>query len=157
MTDLAQKLDDAYDHLGAALTSDTIFVEVQGFDLTQDRPLPTVTWPTQTVGSGGADSYAAQVSLLGLLRTGVARVLGRKFIGGLATGITDTNGFVTSAGMTLMGAFLAELVGTFISTSLNSYTPGVKSKTSGLFHAFIEGVASGVPAVQRRRRQGRGI
>ena len=157
MTDIAQHLDDAYATLGTSLSSDTVFVEVQGHNLTTNNPMPTVPWPTATVGTGSASSHVAQVALMGLLRTGISRVLGRKFIGGLAVGDTDTNGFFDSSHIAHMASFLAFFIGTFIATSLNSYLPGVKSTKTGLFWSFIEGVTSGIPGIQRRRRQGRGI
>jgi len=157
MTDLAQKLDDCYTALGQSISSDTAYVEVRGFNITQNAPMPTVPWPTQTVGPGSATGTAAQVAGFALLRTGISRVLGRKYIGGVAAGILDGNGLLTSGAVVELAAFIAELVGSFISANLNVYLPGVPSSTSSAFWAFVSGFASNIPGTQRRRRQGRGI
>jgi len=157
MQDLAQKLDDVYEHMVSIMTGDTVFVEVNGFNVTQDLPMPTVPWPTQTTGESGSSDTPAQVSILALLRTGINRVVGRKFFGGFANGAFDSDGFATSAAITAVGLAAAELIGVFTGTLLNEYLPGVKSTTSGLFWSFFEALVRSVPATQRRRRKDRGV
>jgi hypothetical protein len=157
MTDLAQKLDDAYTHLVASMSSDTVFIEVQGFNVTQDAPMPTVPWPSVTAGSASANDMASQVSFLALFRTGVSRVLGRKFLGGFAREALTADGFVSSGSLTAIAGYIGELIGIFIAASLTSYQLGVLSTVTHTFFAFFEGVAQVVPGSQRRRRQGRGI
>jgi hypothetical protein len=157
MNDLAEKLDTAYGHISPNMSADVVFVEIQGHNLTQNQPMPTVSWPTRTVGGNSAHVGAAQISFLGLLRTGVRRVLGRKYLGGFPPGAIQLAGFFSVDYIPLVAGFLGEFVGSFIAGStLNTYLPGLKSKT-GAFWGFIEGVASANPATQRRRRQGRGI
>jgi hypothetical protein len=118
--------------------------------------MPTVPWPAQTVGQGVASTVAAQVAGLALLRTGISRIVGRKFIGGLVKDGFDGSGLLNSTNLLNIGAFAGSLIGEFVATSLNTYLPGVKSTKTGIFWAFIEGLARGVPATQRRRRFGRG-
>jgi len=157
MTDLAQKLDDAYTHLLSSMSSDCVFIEVQGFNVTQDAPMPTVPFPSVTAGSASANDMASQVSFMALFRTGVSRVLGRKFLGGFAKEALTNDGFVSSGSITAIAGYIGELIGLFISASLNSYQLGVVSTVTHTFYAFFEGVAQVVPGTQRRRRQGRGI
>lgn len=156
MEDLAQKLDDAYSNIADYLTGHTIFVEVRGFNVTQNAPMPTVTWPTQTVGGSAAADNPAQISFMALFRTGVSRVLGRKFFGGVHGSQIDDNGFWKSTLMTAVGQFVSELLGAFTGTLLNQYVCGVIGKNTGFFYPFLEGLAQAIPAVQRRRRYGRG-
>jgi len=157
MLDLAQFLDDTYTAISGRMTSDTIFVEVQGFNVTTGNPLPTVPWPTLTAGTGGATDMPAQVAGLGILRTGVARAIGRKFFGGLNTLSFDANGFLTSPAIVDIGTTLGNLTSSFIGAStLNTYLPGIRT-VAGLFWGFLSVFVKGSPAVQRRRGTNVGI
>ena len=156
MEDFAQKLDDAYTHIASVMTTSTLFVEVRGFNETQHSPMPTVTWPSLVHGTGGTGDNPAQIAFLALFRTGVARVIGRKFFGGVFGGNIDDNGFWKPALLTAVGAFVSELLGAFTGTLLNQYIVGVQGKHTGFFYPFLEGLAQAIPAVQRRRRYGRG-
>jgi hypothetical protein len=157
MADLAVKLESVYGAILSNLSIDTIFTEVQGYNVTTDQPMPTIGWPTLTAGTGAAQSLPAGVSALAILRTGVKRVLGRKFFGLLQTGVLDGDGFLTAGVVTAVATAAGELIGGFLgSETLSGWLPGVRDKT-GAFWAFIEAVASNNPGYQRRRRRGRGI
>lgn len=156
MADLAEKLEDVYGSFVNLLSSDTIFVEVRGYNVTAGTPMPTVPWPSLTAGGGSATDTPSQVAVLGFLRTGRARAIARKFFGGFSTANFDTSGLVGSNVVTAVVAGLGNLLGSFIAASLNNYLPGIPSAKYGMFLSFLEGLASGVPATQRRRRFGRG-
>jgi hypothetical protein len=157
MTDLALKLDTAYGHLAPSMSHLVVFTDVQGYNITQAAPMPTVPWPTQTVGGSSHGVFAPQVSAFGLFRTGVKRAIGRKFFGGIQNTGIDDNGLLSGAVITAVSGLLGELIGSFIASgTLNDYLPGVWRKAKP-FLSFIEGVASARPAVQRRRAYGRGV
>jgi hypothetical protein len=157
MTDLAEYLDDAYSTINAAISSDYTYTQVRGFNVTQNIPMPTVSWPSLTSGGGGGVSNAAGVAGLIILRTGIARTFGRKYIGGIITANMNDDGFWQSALVTALVSFGSLFIGDFVGTLAGpSYLPGIISKT-GQFWAFIEAVVTNNPAYQRRRRKGRGV
>jgi hypothetical protein len=156
MNDLAAKLEEVYTHILSYMSDAVTFLEVRGFNVTKDQPMPTVSWPTMTVGGSSSARLPWGVSGLALLRTGVRRVLGRKFFGVFTEADNDDPGVWSGALTIAMAAAAGELVGSFLgSTTLAVILPGVVDKT-GAFWAFIEAVASSNPAYQRRRRRGRG-
>jgi hypothetical protein len=115
-----------------------------------------VPWTSLTAGGGGASSNAAGVALLIVLRTGISRVFGRKYLGGIITANIDTDGFWASALVTVGATFAAHLLGEFVGgTSTSTWLPGLIAKT-GQFWSFIEAIVSAIPAYQRRRRKGAG-
>lgn len=156
MQDLALKLEDFYSALNSHIVDNVAYVDISGFNVTQDRPMPTVNWPTLTAGGSTSDPLPDGVSGLMLLRTGIKRVLGRKFIGGLAEG-DNTAGVWESTLVAALAAAGAELIGSFLGGQTGAlWLPGVIDKL-GAFWSFIETFASNNPAYQRRRRPGRGI
>lgn len=157
MADLADFLDNAYSILNASVSSDYTYTEIRGFNVTQNTPMPTVAWPSLTAGGGGASSIPAAVSLLIIFRTGISRVFGRKYIGGMHEGNVDGDGFWVSGLVTVGTTFAAEFLSTFIgTTTLATYLPGIIT-TTNTFLGFIASVVTGNPAYQRRRRKGRGV
>lgn len=156
MDDMAAKMEEVYTPLKSYMGPDVGFSEIRGYNVTQGYPMPIKTWPTFTNGTYSGNSGAAAIALLGLLRTGIKRVVGRKFFGGIGRNVIDTGGSVISGATAAVATALGSLVGSFIAAgTLNTYLPGVLSK-SGIFWGFIEGIASSNPVVQRRRRYGRG-
>jgi len=157
MTDCASFLDAAYADLNAGISADYTYTQVRGFNVTQNVPMPTVSWPAQTSGGGGNVSTAAGVAMLVLFRTGISRVFGRKYIGALISNDLDTDGMLTTSLVTLGTVFAANFLQSFTGpTSLAQFLPGIISST-GQFWGFIESVVTNNPAYQRRRRKGRGV
>lgn len=156
MLDLAQWLDDAYTFVVGDLTDQMLFTEVHGMNVTLNEPWPVDAWPVLTHGGTGGEYEATGVSLLLLLRTAFARVVGRKYLGVVA-GSAITNGLVAAgvgADMLLFGGAL--VAGPTMTHGGGSLQYGVFSKT-GAFHTVTAFAVSAAAAYQRRRRPGRGI
>jgi len=157
MEDLAEFLDDLYSDINAGIAGNYAYTEVRGFNVTQGVPMPTVEWPTLTVGGGPGASEPAGIALLVVLRTGISRVFGRKYFGGIIDGNLDSDGFWISGAVTAWSGAVARLLSTFIGgTTLATYLPGIITST-GQFLGFITSVVTNNPAYQRRRRKGRGV
>lgn len=154
IADVGQFLDDLYGFFVGDLGSGVTFVDIAYFNVTQQRPMVSGLWPTQTVGGSGAQGLPAGAAALVGLPTGVLRIRGRKYFGGFTEAGND--GDVLSSGVQghLVSA-AATLLGSFLGASLHAYLPGVVA-SNGDFWAFSEAVISGLWAYQRRRRFGVG-
>jgi hypothetical protein len=153
--DIGAWLEDVYGEFVVGLPNNLSFDSIAMYNIDQDSPYADVGWPTFTIGGATDAMLPTGVCVLLTLRTGVKRVLGRKYFGpftgnNLADGIFEDTLAVAVAGAAdfLIGHF-------FAAGSGNSLLPGVLDKT-GAFWAFFEAVASTNPAYQRRRRLGAG-
>jgi len=156
MQKAAEKLDIAYNYIDQYMPDTLDFVEIAGQNITTGNPLPTVGWPTLT--SGGvdvADPLPAALSGLGLGRTGVHRVVFRKFFGPF----TEANQIDASWDTVIPAAIL-----TLLQYMDDAYASGTGTAQAGVWstvflqwYPLIEVVTRSVAAYQRRRRKGRGI
>jgi len=157
MADLADFLDGVYTDINLGIAGNYTYTEVRGFNMTQNVPMPTVSWPNLTTGGGSGGVSPSGVALLVILRTGISRVFGRKYFGGIIDGNIDSDGFwvsgLVSAGITAAGQLLTTFIG---STTLATYLPGIITSTN-TFLGFISAVVTNNPSYQRRRRKGRGV
>lgn len=155
MTEIAAILDAVYSEIDEGINSTVEFVEVRGFNVTQNSPLPTTTWPSLTVGGGAGDPTPAGVALLVSLNTGVLKVHGRKYLPGVGENSTTAGKWATDI-LTLAAAWGAALMDAYIGIiTAGVYVFGVLDKT-GVLREIIEIVTSDEPAYQRRRRLGTG-
>jgi hypothetical protein len=156
MTDIAQWLDDAYDHLAPNTSSNLTYVEIRGFNVTDLTPMPTVAWPSQTVGGSGSSALPLGTALLVLFRTGISRVLGRKFLGGL-TEDSNSDGAFDSGMVATAAAYAAELLASVVGAETgSSLVYGILRAGGTVLADVITAVADSEPGYQRRRRRGRG-
>jgi len=156
MTHVAQHLDDLYQFLKPHMAGNVLFTDVTGFNHTQNRPMPSANWPVLTAGTGSGDRLPPGVSALAFFRTGLSRVLGRKFFGPIQEG-DNTDGFISSA----LLADVVNIIGGILAgdTSIldgGHLRHGVLDK-GGTFRELTDGTASTNPAYQRRRRSQRGV
>lgn len=138
------------------ISDEVSFDLVKVYNVTQDRPVGETAYVLYTGGTDVADDLPPGNAALALGSTGVKRVMGKKYVGGLSE-VQQTNGTWTAAFLTALANYAAKWVADFTAASLNPYKPGLWSKAPMLFRTFVEAVTSDIPAYQRRRRQGRGI
>jgi len=77
---VAGRLDAAYTFLIPYQETNFVYSDIQVWNVTQDRPMVTQSWPTLTLGTGNGAMLPLQVALLVLFRTPVARSQGRKYL-----------------------------------------------------------------------------
>jgi len=156
MDDLAEFLDDAYADIISRQCNETTYVDLDGYNVTGDNPMPETSWPTRTAGTAASEPLPTGSAGLITFRTGFSRRNGRKFLGVFSEGCVSSSGLWTTATQTALAAFGANFLSGFTGgTSGENWMPGVYSKL-GTLMPIIEAVASGIPAYQRRRRIGTG-
>lgn len=114
-----------------------------------DLVAATYTGATMTVHLPNAVSVVLMGKANGL------RHVGRKFISGLATYLTDDNG-LSAIGITRAADALLAYITPFTGLGGGIITPGVVT-SAGVFHPFVGGVVSSILGSMRRRKPGVGI
>jgi len=157
MLDIAGFLDAQYTLLYPELSNQFDFLDIIGYNITQNRPLPNVGWPTLTTGVSVLTPLPPGLAGLGTVRTALPRTRGRKFFAGLTEQALDTDGNLTAAVALIlanvMGIYLQTLIG---GTSGSTWVPVIYSAVNGALNA-LEVTGETNPSYQRRRRLGTGI
>lgn len=154
-SNVAAWVDALYACVVSHIVNSIEFTEIQIFNVTQNRPMVTQSYPTLTFGQLVAYDLPWGVALLQSYETGVVKVNGRKYFGGLSIDDVTDAGYWASTLVTLFACVLLKMVGSQVSEG-NYYTPGTWSRGTALFHPFKAAKTSFVPAYQRRRRPGHG-
>ena len=153
--DLAAWMEDVYDGLQPGIVDDVTFDEIQLFNMTDGTPEPTESWPTLTVGGSTGDPLPEGVAALVIARTGLSRVIGKKYFG-LFSEAAATDGLWTAPTMALFATAGADWITPFTGASLATWDPVVWRRVAMTHAAFTEAVTTNVPAYQRRRKRGVG-
>ena len=154
-TDIAEYLEDIWGTLVGLMHTSITFDEIQLFNVTQNTPEPTVNWPTLVAGSASGDPLADGVAALTLGRTGVSKRIGKKYFALFTEGAL-TLGLWTATTVTALTTAAADWIAPFTGISTATWDPGVFTRLTSAFTAFIEAVVSDIPAYQRRRKRGVG-
>lgn len=155
--DLAEWVDDMYAIVDDVLPTNLVFDDLDFFNLTQDEPLGTLSWPTMTTGQAGTNEIAASgVAAVLTAFTSIVRVHGRKYFGPIAETFID-GGYLNSTVIAGMASVIALWITPFTGgTSGETWAPGVWRRLTSGFAAFRDGVVRNVPGYQRRRKAGVG-
>lgn len=156
MTDMAAWLDNAYDEIDSLMSNQLNFVEVRGFDVSADAPLPVVAWPALVTGGSATDRTAFGVAALIVFRTLKARVLGRKFIPALTEAVTEGNDITNTFITALVSWAIVIFAGPGGSESGGTYEYRIYDKLN-IARPITDFVVRSKVAYQRRRAPGRGI
>jgi len=151
LTDLASGFDTVYALIQAYLHTDVIFGDIEFYNITQDRPMGAVDWPTLLAGTGEADPLGIQSAYQVDFFTGVKRSRGRKYIsGGMAINLADaarlkedTKGVLQDWGDQLVLGFLVDS---------DEYLVGHIGSVSGLFISWKSALVAPLISTQRRRK-----
>lgn len=155
MEDMAVWLDGAYNEINTLLHTSLLFVDVRGFNVSADEPLPTVPWPSQTAGLDSSDLLATGVSLVTLFHTVKSRVIGRKFIGGF-TEQAVTLGLAAASAIANLTNFTLDIIAGPTGTLSGGDFDYVIVDKVGIMRTPVRAVVSAIPGYQRRRRSGVG-
>jgi hypothetical protein len=156
MEDAAAYMELVYSEVQAFTSNLLGYTEVRGFIVNKNEPLPTVPYPNLISGESTAEALPLGAAGLVLFRTSIARVVGRKYVGGIvASALADS--FWTGGFMDALDAFgTAVRVGMGGEVNGSLATFGVFT-TGGSLAPAVTHQAQVTPAYQRRRRQGRGV
>jgi hypothetical protein len=154
--DLVEKLETFYGELEVVLSEHLTFEEVDFFNLTTGQPMGATEFDVLATGANVGDVLPGGVAGLIVFRTGISRVLGRKYIGGFTEG-NSSDGAVDSGALAALADAGGFMLGSFVGISTGgTWLPGVIS-TAGPFWAYQEAIIRNIWAYQRRRRPGAGI
>lgn len=157
MSALATQIDDIYAEINSRLSTQFSYMDIHFFNITQNRPMGTLDWPSMTSGSyASSEALPNGVTGLVLADTGYNRSRPKKYFSGFCE--VDCTGNVLSATVTsqLLSLITQLLEAVEVSTG-NTLTPGTWSKKYNTFRALVSAVVSSYVAYQRRRKPGRGV
>lgn len=156
ITQLAGHLDDIYDNIQPLQTTSYLYRDLSFRNITQDTVLGVVPWPTKVAGASVGKAMPPGVAGLINMATNIARVVLRKYLGGLTDAVLEIDGTFTSVLVAALVQFAADLLALFI-TGSETWAYGHLSPKTAAFEQPVAGVVTDIPAYQRRRKQGRGV
>lgn len=151
--DLAEWVDDIYTEIVGALPSTLSFEDIDFYNITDDEPMGTESWPTLTYGTGSSEVSATGVAYVITAFTNVVRIHGRKFFGPAIEAAVEGGVFDATTMAYLASVILVWILPFSGGTSSDTWTPGVYSRLTTLFHEFRDAVVRNIPGYQRRRKQ----
>lgn len=154
-TAAATWLEVIYTTILSYLSDEVTFETIEFYNVTQDRPMAEIPWPTLTIGSDAGDALPLQCAALVSLPTGVKRVVGKKYIGGLTETNSINGGHVSAAAQTALAAFVVQLLNDYVSGTL-TLTAGTYNDITAVFRELISGIVDQIFRSQRRRVRGVG-
>lgn len=156
LIDLGALMEDIYVNLLSYQHSDVVYADIAVFNVTQDRSLGVINWPTIDDGFASGDWLPNQVAAFVMGKTAYIRNTAKKFFGGFTETGNATGGSVGTALLAqLVDAGVAWLAGA-PSTGGGDWLPVVWNKKLSIWANITTLVVSTVWSTQRRRRPGRG-
>lgn len=147
---VVNKLDAAYSELIAVVGADIQFTDITVWNVTQDRPMQTYSWPTLVAGEGTGQTLPLQAAALVKFRTLTARSQGRKYLGGFVEGASESGGVVLGTTITVINNYADEIL-VAATTTGGTLTAGNWRYPSGPFSAWVGRLADTRFRTQRRR------
>jgi len=154
--DMVQWVDALFQSIESIQVNDVLPLDILVTNVTAGTATTIHSWQSYFGGEDTGDQLPPGVAALVLATTAIGRVLGRKFLPGIAefywNGVNLTGTAITA----LANFAVAWIAGFTGEASGASWLPGVL-RTVGTFAPFVEAIVRGEMAYQRRRRQGVGI
>jgi len=155
VADTADKLDNAYLEIVSIFPTGVQFDTIEFFNITQDRPVDEVVWPTMTEGDGTGTNAAYQLAALVNFGVDAPRSSGRKYLGTLAGTVVGSGGTILAPHITELGLYAAELLADwFFENGIAQF--GVFSKLYNRFAPYVTAGLDVLARTQRRRVSGVG-
>lgn len=155
MTDLSEILDEMYTTIQSHISDQATFEDINVFNVTQDRPLGTTTWPSLTFGGMSGDLLPAQTAAFVRGLSGYSRNWARKFLGPFAENQNSSVGKVSTGLHSALVVFAYTWLN-WIYTSAGTWEPVVYHVKIHDYRKIIETALTFIWATIRRRRAGRG-
>ena len=153
MGDVGAEVDANYALIVQDLTDDLKFENIEFYNVTDDRPMGVITWPTLTVGlettsQPVATQMCGQVNFL----TGVKRSQGRKYIGGYSELANTGGGFLQVGVQGRLENYGAQFAQGQTITGGTIYWGHYKTGTT-IFRQWTGYIVPSLMSTQRRRKQ----
>jgi hypothetical protein len=153
---LSNWIDTSYAGIALWQPTDFTYRDLTFRNVTTGLLMGITPWPVLLTGAGAPVNTPPGIAGVINMATNVARVILRKYIGGILTAALDPDG-------TFIAAFQAALV-TFGNVIINGTSSGGDvwayghlSDKTGNFEIPNSATATDIPGYQRRRKQGRGV
>lgn len=154
MAAIALFLDTQYTIINPFISNTITYLDVLGFNITQNLPLPPIGWPTLVGGAGGGDATSPQVSPTVFWRTSRARSIARKFLP-LGSELDVAAGILSTAFLAALANYGVAFVGGIPMGLLNVRFITLNLIT-GLTATYENALVPVDTRTQRRRRRGVG-
>lgn len=153
--DILEIMEILYTIINVSLTILQLFRDIRIANRTQNTLLGTFSWPTLTVGGNPLSPTAPGVAFLTSFNTDVPRVGMRKYWGVMTEGDFDNDGTYAATLVATGVVLIATMLPPIIATN-GTWQYGNDSGKTLQFEVPTGGLATDIPAYQRRRKQGRG-
>lgn len=153
--EIKARLNAAYAELVPQQTDTLQYDTIEIFNVTQDKPIDEVTWPTLTDGDVVGDMLPSQMSGLVRFTTQTARSQGRKFIGGVIEGDNDSDGLPDTDILTALADYAADLLAAWLVGS-GSFAFGNYNVDLDRFAEWVSPIVNTIWSALGRRRFGQG-
>jgi hypothetical protein len=131
------------------------FVEIEGYNVTRDTWLGSVSWPTQTFGTNVAEELPYQVAALVTFKTATTQHPGKKYLGGFTEDTNAGDGILTSGLLTELAAYAAVLLNG-VTVEGAEFMFGNYNYALTRWAIWIAGAVDALWSTQRRRKTGIG-
>lgn len=156
VTAFANGMNEIYNSLVGYMQTSSVFVSIAIWNVTQDRPLGDVPWPTLTTGGSASANSAYQLAPLVKFNTLVARSQGRKYIPVRTVDAYEGGGIITAGELANLAAFASDALA-FVDFGVWGYKFGNWNKNLMRFAPWDSAVIDDRVKTQRRRYLGSGI
>lgn len=152
MDALATQIDSMYGRVDQLMADDMVFSDIHFYNLTQERPLGTLDWPTMTAGAvTGSTPLPFGCAALVTADTGYKKSRPKKFLGGFTE--QDVAANTWSETLTIaMANFAADWLNDVLVAVGNTLVPGTWSKIYEAFRPLVSTVIRDKVAYQRGRK-----
>ncbi len=155
VTDISNSQNAIYSLINGRVNGAIQYTTIAVWNITQDRPMGEVSWPTLTAGAGIGQMSPVQCAPLTLFNTDVARSQGRKYWPPFSEGDIDGGGVLAAGAVSdLLSAIIAILIDAPVGGGVITY--GNWNETLQRFAAWVTGVVVDFVKTQRRRYAGSG-
>lgn len=155
-SDIQEWIDDLYSDVQSFISDVVSGDRIELDNLTSGVPDSPIAFDPAWVGGRTAeDPMPSAVSGLVLLRTGVSRIQGRKYLPSFGVGTLGTNHWAPTV-ITAMNAFGSKFLGSFTGAQGWEVHGLVPAPSVNGYFTPVSAAAVLVPAYQRRRKEGRG-
>jgi len=155
LSDIEDWIEGLYLILRVLQLATTVYREIKVYNRSLGTVIGTVSITNPSAGSASGSDLPPGAAGLISFPTEVGKVIGRKYIGGLSTGLLDTDGTMLSFAVTNLVNAGNYMRASYVGTN-GSWQYGVWDKNSAILRVPIATIVTDVFAYQRRRKTGRG-
>jgi hypothetical protein len=153
---MAILMNEIYGNVSTFMPDGLNFVDVNVFNITQNRPYGSFPWPTLTVGGAATEELPAQVAAFVRGLTGFSRNWSRKFVGPFTEAVNFGGGIASPGLITALEGWADDWITANPAGMTGTWEAVVRYAAGGVWAPITSYVVTNIWATLRRRRIGRG-